>query len=385
MLAFYLVAGFVVAPPVLFAALVPAATCGYANASTVNPPNGNAPHNFGLYWRTSDAERATLSGNNGYKIVLPPSFLRSAAEFDVAPYTSIAASDYTLVTLPSRDGNELSAWWAGGYGTGAPAVVLVHGWNACKQHPNVLMPANMLYRRGVNVLLLDLRNQGASAAVANTAAGESEPSVLTMGITEYNDVLGAWDWLRAAGWAEGSIGLFGVSLGGASVLKAMGQEPRVAAAWLDSTLCDLPEGLSRVQFGSVAAAFLIAPAFGPLNGRVAFDISAGQHPTASAKLIRSSQAVHFVTTTGDLTTGERPTDQCFDLVAAASASPQVTKTIYDDRSEHATHIAEGDYTSATSNGFNSHAMAYIYYSAPYERELGAFFCTKLSGSCQAER
>ncbi len=53
-------------------------------------------------------------------------------------------------------------------------------------------------------------------------------------------MLGAWDWLVSEqGIAPEQIGLFGTSLGAATALIAMGEEPRVAATWEDSSYADL--------------------------------------------------------------------------------------------------------------------------------------------------
>jgi fermentation-respiration switch protein FrsA (DUF1100 family) len=53
-------------------------------------------------------------------------------------------------------------------------------------------------------------------------------------------VLGAWDWLIAEkGIPAERIGLFGVSLGAATVMIATGEEARVAATWEDSGFADI--------------------------------------------------------------------------------------------------------------------------------------------------
>jgi dipeptidyl aminopeptidase/acylaminoacyl peptidase len=46
------------------------------------------------------------------------------------------------------------------------------------------------------------------------------------------DVLGAWDWLvNDKHISPQKIDLFGTSLGAATVMIAMGEEPRAAAVW----------------------------------------------------------------------------------------------------------------------------------------------------------
>jgi uncharacterized protein len=98
----------------------------------------------------------------------------------------------------------------------------------------VLLPAGMLYRNGTSVLIIDLRDHGDSTYEDGRFAGGTE---------EYQEVLGGWDWLRSKGFAAERIGLFGESMGAATVLIAAGQEPRVAAVWEDSSYARLDEAV----------------------------------------------------------------------------------------------------------------------------------------------
>lgn len=156
---------------------------------------------------------------------------------DTRPWAMPAPLD---VRFPSRDpGIEIAGWWlpaagpdsAAGAAALAPAVIVVHGFTACRRDHDVLLPAGMLHRNGYSVLLIDLRDHGDSTREDGRFAG---------GTDEYRDVLGAWDWLRAEqDIAPSAIGLVGISLGAASVLLAAGQEPLVAAVWEDSSYADL--------------------------------------------------------------------------------------------------------------------------------------------------
>jgi uncharacterized protein len=149
--------------------------------------------------------------------------------FDTSPYLMPAPEE---VTIPSRDaGIRISGWWVPAADPAAPAVVVVHGHTACKRDPDVLLPAGMLHRAGVSVLLIDLRDHGDSTDEDGRYAGGTE---------EYRDVLGAWDWLRnVQSLPAERIGLLGVSLGAATVLIASGEEPAVAATWEDSSYADI--------------------------------------------------------------------------------------------------------------------------------------------------
>jgi dipeptidyl aminopeptidase/acylaminoacyl peptidase len=148
---------------------------------------------------------------------------------DTAPYVMPAPE---LVAFPSRDAAiQVSGWWVPARDPTAPAVVVVHGHTACKRDPDVLLPAGMLHRAGISVLLIDLRDHGDSTVEDGRYAGGTE---------EFRDVLGAWDWLHSAqSLPTDRIGLLGVSLGAATVLIASGEEPGVVATWEDSSYADI--------------------------------------------------------------------------------------------------------------------------------------------------
>jgi uncharacterized protein len=155
---------------------------------------------------------------------------------DLEPYAMTA---YQEVNFPSREDKlNISGWYVPAQGVDeaeAPAVILVHGLNDCKSSPFVLLPAGMLNRGGFNVLMIDLRDHGASQVEDGRFAGGTE---------EYRDVLGAWDWLvEEKGIPPERIGLFGTSLGAITVMIATGEEPRVAATWEDSGFADIQSAI----------------------------------------------------------------------------------------------------------------------------------------------
>lgn len=153
--------------------------------------------------------------------------------FDTTPYRMPAYDD---LRFPSRQpGLNLAGWYVDA-GPDAPAVILVHGLGACKHEHNILLAAGMLHRAGFSVLMLDLRDQGFS---------EVEDGRTAIGNEEYLDALGAWDWLAARGVPPDRIGIFGTSLGAATALTAFAQEPRLAAAFVDSPFADLPAVISE--------------------------------------------------------------------------------------------------------------------------------------------
>ena len=147
-------------------------------------------------------------------------------DFDAAPWSTLEFKD---IRFPSREaGVELAGWYVGSPSSGA-AVALVHGLNDSRRRHSVLLPAGMLARAGFAVLVMDVREHGDSRIIDGRTA---------LGNEEYLDVLGGWDWLVARGHAEKRVGLFGASLGAATVLIAMAEEPRVPAAFVDSPFSD---------------------------------------------------------------------------------------------------------------------------------------------------
>ncbi len=151
-------------------------------------------------------------------------------DFDFAAYYM---PEYETVRFPSREeGIEIAGWYIES-DPSAPTVILVHGLGACKHTVDVLTPAGMLHQAGMNVLLIDVRDAGDSTFEDGRSA---------IGNEEYQDVLGAWDWLiNEKGIPAERIGLLGNSLGSATVLIAFSQEPNVAAVWADSPFDNLPQ------------------------------------------------------------------------------------------------------------------------------------------------
>jgi len=190
----------------------------------------------------------------------PASYVNTVDEwsnFKVSPYF---IADYEAVRFPSRQtGLNLAGWFIPG-DTDAPFVILTHGLNGCKCSTRILTVAGMLHQNGFNVLAYDMREHGESDIEDGRAA---------IGNEEYQDLLGAWDWLvNEKGIDPKRIGVFGESLGAGTTLIAFGQEPRVAAAFVDSPYSDLPqiinEELARNNYptwlepGAILAARLVA-------------------------------------------------------------------------------------------------------------------------------
>jgi uncharacterized protein len=149
---------------------------------------------------------------------------------DVQAYLMPEYEDVEFLSRDAEDEVTIRGFFV--RGDSEEAVILVHGINSCRNHPEVLIPAGMLHSNDYSVLIIDVRNHGASEITnARTTAGN----------VEWRDVLGAYDWLIAQGFESRHIGLFGISMGGGASLNAFGQEPGISALWVDSTFADINE------------------------------------------------------------------------------------------------------------------------------------------------
>lgn len=158
----------------------------------------------------------------------PASF--SAPRVDTAPFQM---TDYEDVEFPGVDGITLRAFFirASENSDDAPTVIIVHGINACRRDKFSLLPAGILHNAGMNALVMDLRNMGES---------DGDNGHMGMGSKEYQDVIGAVDYLvDERGIPAEHIGVYGYSMGGATALIAAEFDPHIQAVWADSAYADI--------------------------------------------------------------------------------------------------------------------------------------------------
>jgi uncharacterized protein len=240
--------------------------------------------------------------------------------------------DFTPVRFPSRQaGLEIAGWYVES-DPAAPVVIMVDGIGGCKNAQAVLVPAGMLWHNGFNVLLIDLRDTGDS---------EFEDGYSAVGNEEYQDVLGAWDWLQAQkGFSPERIGLYANSLGAATALIAFDQEPRVAALFVNSPFSNLLQAmrdeLQRVGYpGFLAPAAIMAARLVSGDDLLAFDPSDGVRHAGN-------RPVFVVHSRADKRVSEQHSERLKAI--AADAGVNATFWILDDNTDHvrapATHTAE---------------------------------------------
>jgi pimeloyl-ACP methyl ester carboxylesterase len=140
------------------------------------------------------------------------------ADLTACTYQGTKAGDDVV----TEDGERIAGWYipaANGAGSSAPTVVLVHGFQANKS--GILKYGEGLHD-AFNLVAFDMRN-----------VGRSTGDVTTPGVLEKRDLRAVIDWLVATK-KPSHIGVLGNSLGAATGLAEILDDPRVQALALDS-------------------------------------------------------------------------------------------------------------------------------------------------------
>jgi dipeptidyl aminopeptidase/acylaminoacyl peptidase len=225
--------------------------------------------------------KTLLNTPTSFKVTYP-----EYVSFDTTPYLM---TSYVVVNFPSRQANINLMGWYIEIDPSAPVVIVTHGLGDSKKDANVLVPAGMLAHNGFNVLMYDLRNHGES---------DHDNGRTSIGNKEYQDVLGAWDWLtKVKGYSSARIGLYGVSLGGGTTLMAFGEESRVAAAFVDSPFADLSQIMNAELIRNHYPTILIPAAI--LMARIASGDDLLAHSPKEAIYNDNGRPLYIVHGTGD--------------------------------------------------------------------------------------
>ena len=165
-------------------------------------------------------------------------------KFDAKKYH---LNSWEEVKFLSRESNVEISGWLFNYHKNMPIVIVVHGIfpnGKCKSEPNLI--ASLLIKNNINALTIDLRNYGESTIVSNYE---------NLGLTEYLDVLGAFDFLQTIGFESSQIGLAGISLGASTVIFAASKEKKIKAIWSESSLAEfkmiLDDEVKRYGFSNI--------------------------------------------------------------------------------------------------------------------------------------
>lgn len=166
-----------------------------------------------------------LAYRGAYDLVHP---VRTSATRTPRP---VAVAKYRAVRFSSKDGLALKGWYVAP--RNGAVVIFVHGLG--ENRSELLGDAKILVRRGYGALLFDLRN-----------CGESEGKITTLGLLEANDVRGAVDFVLAQPGVDGHrIGLFGHSMGGATVILAAAEDHRVRAVVAVSAYTSIEDNIEN--------------------------------------------------------------------------------------------------------------------------------------------
>ena len=167
-------------------------------------------------------------------------------------------SNYDLpfadIEFPPRQGElSLSGWHIYDPSTEKqPTVIIVHGINSNRTGGNRVALAALLFARGYDTLLFDLR-----------AHGLSEGDNSTYGHEERWDVLGAFDYVVQSGVPEERVAVLGVSMGAGASLIALEEEPRIKALIVDGPYANASELVNREAARRTPLPEWIMPVFNP--------------------------------------------------------------------------------------------------------------------------
>jgi pimeloyl-ACP methyl ester carboxylesterase len=182
-----------------------------------------------LPWIVLSSVVAALTGYVGLATMIFLRMTRARRRYPDAEPSALGLT-YEDIWFRSRQDELAIAGWYLPAQHASRAIILAHGVGGCRGHEftasSIPLVAHLV-EHGFSVLMIDLRGHG-----------ESTHARMTWGINERRDVLGAVDWLLARGYAPGSIGILGLSMGGVAGIGAALDEPAIGALMIDSACAD---------------------------------------------------------------------------------------------------------------------------------------------------
>ena len=166
-----------------------------------------------------------------------PTFQCSEEHFIYCGNPSELELAYEDIIFTSSDGIKLSAWYIPAENS-ERALLFIHGHGADRHEGMRWFKA--VHKAGFNIFAIDLRN-----------SGKSEKSFSSMSFHERLDAISAVDYLQQNKKIN-DIGIFGVSMGGATSIAAMAGDPRIRAGVFEASwanMRDLHKGIIEQGFG----------------------------------------------------------------------------------------------------------------------------------------
>lgn len=230
-----------------------------------------------------------------------------------------------VISLHSTDDILLKGWWLPAAGAASANVILAHGVDHTRQ---VMLPrAAFLVHGGYNVLVLDLRGHGESAA-----------QYASPGYLESRDILGAIRYVRDRG-QHAPIVLLGLSYGAAATILVAAQSKEVAAVVADGVFPsgtkvfeNINRGIAgnrRLKIGPRAIAFIAECPGIPTSAAVVYYLRTGVWLGSDlVNVVPYAAQIHvpilFISGTRDWIV---PTEQVREVMAAVPSDRKSLVTI----------------------------------------------------------
>jgi uncharacterized protein len=169
-----------------------------------------------------------LDNNLPYMLLSHQNF---AVEDKPAVLKEFGATAETIDFVSRDKGLKIQGWWIPAKADRGTLIVL-HGLGATRQdHLQWALP---LWRSGLNLVLIDMREHG-----------RSEGEFFTYGFHEWKDVAGVIDTLEARKLGTGPIVVLGISAGGAVAVSAAAHDERIAGLITIGAFADLTQTIER--------------------------------------------------------------------------------------------------------------------------------------------
>jgi pimeloyl-ACP methyl ester carboxylesterase len=142
--------------------------------------------------------------------------------------------------------------WYSTHPEAATTIIFVHGLGSNRLVSGAVALASRLWQQGFSTLLFDLRGHGTS-----------DDGKVSGGYFEQNDLLGAYDFLMTKGVASEDIGVIGFSMGAATSVLGVCQEPEIRALVADSPFANASDLIAQEVSRKTPVPKWIVPLFIP--------------------------------------------------------------------------------------------------------------------------